>query len=182
MLQVIGEGRIPFLLRFPKLWQIALNQGDARAQRILMNEVLTEDCIFQPTIKLTLTGKARVVEYMVTVLRSLPDFYMKFSSLKHNKNRIITFKQSCYGSIVPNIIESTPNPFRFIFDYLPTTDLDEHMKLQKQKYDLLKSQNKVISIVRKTFITLRLNSELQYIEAIMAHGIVFEISESHIKI
>ena len=181
MLQFKGEGRIPFLMRFPQLWQLAVNEGDSKAQQILMNEVLTEDCIFQPTVKKIVTGKANVAAFMIFILKLMPDFYMTFSNIKHKERRVITFKQVCIGSIIPNPPESTNAP-KGIFETLPIADMDAKMKLQKQKYDLLKSQNKIISVERKAFFSIRLNPELQYIEAIMTKGITFEVTESPVQL
>ena len=180
MLQIKGEGRIPFLMRFPKLWETALNRGDSKAQKVLMNEVLTEDCIFQPTVKVTFTGRENVVSYMISVLSSMPDFYAKFSNIKHKDRRTISCILSCYGTIIPLQLEPM-NSWKNVFEFVPIDIMDENMKLQKKKYDFLKSQNKTISIERKSFFIVRLNSELQYIEAIMSKGITFKISESPLQ-
>ena len=176
ILQGPRESRIKFLVRSPKLWEICLNSGDLVKLKCLMNDILTEDCIQHIITSPPTLGRDKVYESTCLILKYSPDFYVLFSNMKRLKRRVITFNGNSFGTL-PFL--DSDEKCSTIWNFYGTSleSLDEFHKLQKQKYDLLRSQNKVIKFERKATWYLILNREGNQICKIMTKTVSLEVFE-----
>ena len=88
--QYTGESRMQYLLRFPKLLQIAVNSSDFEMMKKLYNEVLTDDCIFQGGIYGLSSGRQKILEISASTVGIMPDYYAIAFNIKRVKKRMIT--------------------------------------------------------------------------------------------
>ena len=176
LFQSSREPRTKFLVRAAKIWESCLNSGDLVKLKCLMNDILTEDCMFHILTSPPTLGRDKIYESNCLILRQSPDFYVLFSNMKRIKKRMITFNGNSFGTL-PFVDTDEKCAAIWNFYGTPLESLDEFHKLQKQKYDLLRSQNKVIKFERKATWYLILNREVNQICKIMAKTAFLEVFE-----
>ena len=88
-----------------------------------------------------------------------------------------TIKSNSFGTFhCVNGNNSTSSQWN-LFEHTPVEDMDDFQKLQKQKYDYLKSQNKMIKMERRATWFLVLNRELNQFKKVMTSESIIEVSE-----
>ena len=89
-------------------------------------------------------GRDKFIEQQKSFFRNIPDCCVIYTNVVRSKKRLITMKGNCFGTFpYANTSDNTINSWN-IFENTPIDKFDEHHKIQKQKYDLLKSQNKIM--------------------------------------
>ena len=177
LFQIDREPRAHFLLRSPKLWQEFLNSGNLAMLKKLLIDILTEDCLFQLHAKASIVGVDKIFELQCSNLDNLPDYYVLFSNIKRVKRRLWTLKSNAFGTLLPANGNDNLSHIWNIFEHTPVGSLDEHHKLQKQKYDYLKSQNKMIKLERRSFYCLVLNRKMTKFQKVMASESILDVFE-----
>ena len=150
------EPRIKYLLRSIKLWQEFRNTFDMDRLLILFNDIFTKDCLlFMHSSTPPLIGPQRIHQQACSMTQHVPDICVFFNEIVRTKKRVITFKCNTFGTL-PYANASDKSTWTWnIFEYMPLDKLDEYHKVQKQKYDTLKNQNKVLRFEQRcTWILL----------------------------
>ena len=170
------EPRIKYLVRSLKLWQEFSNSGDLDRLQVLFNDIMTKDCLlinssaFPPVL-----GRDKIFEQRVSFSQYIPDFCFFFNNIDRPKKRVITFNGNSFGTLpYPNVNDKSTASWN-IFEFAPAKKLDEEHEIQKQKYDLLKSQNKTIKFERRASWFVLLSRDVKYIKKIMAANTKMEI-------
>jgi hypothetical protein len=170
-----GEPRMNYLLRFPKLVQIAMNSSNFKMMKRLYDEVLTEDCVFQSGIFGLTTGRQKLLEICRQTVEVMPDYYCIPINIQKFKRRIITHTLFTTGTMVfidPN------NLITKMFENLSKSEgLDEHTKRQVEIFQRCKSQNKMATYERKSRVVYGLNEKLTHVERFMMKPTSLEIYE-----
>ena len=165
------EPRMKYLLRFPRMWQEFVNSGNMAKLKLLFFDIFSEECIQLISISPPIVGREKIYNLQVSIQRHIPDFCVFFSNIVRSKKRLITMKGNSFGTL-PYASSSTDksvnawNPFENSMSSAEM--LDEHHKIQKQKYDMLKSQNKVIKFERRATWHMILSRDLKHIVKMMA--------------
>ena len=167
--QLPREPRVKYLLRSIKLWQEFRNSGDMERLKILFDDIFTEESLMFsynniPPIK----GSRKIYEQAFSLHRNVPDFCLFFNNIVRTKRRLITCNCNCFGTIpYENIYSNGTSRSTLIWNIFESTGLteklDEHHQLQKQKYDSLKSQNKVIRFERRFSWVAVLSRDIKHI-------------------
>ena len=174
--QLPNEPRVTYLLRSIKLWQEYKNSGDLDKLRILFNDILAEDCLmFLYSTKPPIIGRQKIFELSVSLNRNIPDFCLFYNNIVRSKKRVITYNQNSFGTMPTVNVNDKSTATWNIFEYTPTEILDEHHQLQKQKYDILKSQNKVIKFERRCIWIVMLSRDSKYFTKIMLTNSIIDI-------
>ena len=97
--------------------------------------------------------------------------------MKQLKRRIISANGNSFGTLPYQDNQDKTSATMWNFFGTPLESLDEFHKLQKQKYDMLRSQNKVIKFERKATWYFIFNREATKITKIMAKTASVEIYE-----
>ena len=163
------EPRIKYLLRSLKLWQEYVNSGALDKLKILLNDILTVDCLMLTNNAIPpVVGRHNIYEQRMSLNRNIPDYCVFFNNIVRPKRRVITLSINCFGTMPhPNTNDRSTLTWN-IFEYVPMDKLDEHHKIQKQKYDALKAQNKTIKMEHRASWFLLLSRDLKCIAKIMA--------------
>ena len=174
--QIPREPRVKYLLRSFKLWQEFRNSGDMERLKILFNDMFADDCsLFSYSNTPPIKGPRQLYEQEMVVNRNVPDFCIFFNNIVRTKRRLITCNCNSFGTL-PSVNASTNNRATSIwnmFEYTPIDKLDEHHKLQKQKYDTLKSQNKVIRFETRFVWAVMLNRDIKQIsKSLMTNSVI----------
>ena len=161
-----GELRLPYLLRFPKLLQVALNGADSKMLQSLCDEVLTEDVLHLTGVYAPMIGRKKFVELFTSFAKAVPDSLLICSNIKHTKRRIITFKAIFAGTLVFH------NPNELIIQMFENASTDymdgDDMKNNKLIFERCKSQKKSMTFERNSQMVCGLNFELTHIEKVMS--------------
>ena len=174
--QQAHEPRIKYLLRSVKLWQEFANSGDLDKLQVLFNDILTEDCLSINNNSIpAIVGRQKIFEQRVSLNRNIPDFCVLYNNVTRPKKRVITFKGNSFGTLPYTHVNDKSTMTWNIFEYAPIEKLDEYHKIQKQKYDTLKSQNKIIKFERRGTWFLLLSRDSKYISKIMATNTKVEV-------
>ena len=170
------EPRIKYLLRFPKLWQEFMNSGNFEKLKILFADILSEGCIQLNSLSPPIVGREKMYNVQVSIQRNIPDFCVFYSNIVRSKKRLITMDGTSFGSFpyANSSCDKTISAWNF-FETAPINIFDEHHKLQKQKYDTLKSQNKVIKFERRATWHIILSRDLRQIVKVMAFNVKNDI-------
>ena len=167
--QLPHEPRAKYLLRSIKLWQEFRNTGDMEKLKILFEDILTDQCLsFLHSSLQPIFGRQKIYEQNVSYNQNIPDLCVFHNNIVRTKRRVIVFKGNSFGSFPYANASDKSTATWNIFEFAPIDKLDEHHKLQKQKYDTLKSQNKVIKFERRCVWYVMLTRDLKYISKIMA--------------
>ena len=175
-LRKVNEPRMKYLLRSLKLWQELRNSGDMEKLKVLLDDTLTEECLmFLHSTLPPIIGRQKIYEQNVSYNQNIPDLCLFHNNIVRTKKRVITFNANSFGTLpYANANDRTTWSWNF-FESVPIEKLDEHHQLQKQKYDTLKSQNKVIKFERKCVWFAMLSRDLKHITKIMATDIKVDI-------
>ena len=165
------ESRSSFLCRVPKLWQEYLNSGDMTRLYYLFKDVLVDDCLLLPYGCKPSVGRDLIYELQRSSLEDIPDFHAIFFNIHHDTRRIITMKCRCYGTFVNHRLSPVN-----IFETTPLEEFDDYHKIQKMKYDELKSQNKVIRFERTATWYFTLDRRLHHIIKIATNHLKMNIT------
>ena len=169
--QQAHEPRIKYLLRSVKLWQEFANSGDLDKLQVLFNDILTEDCLMLCNSALPpIVSRQKVYQQSVSLNRNIPDYCVFHNNITRPKRRLITFKGNSFGTLPYANANDESTLTWNIFEYVPTSSLDEHHSLQKQKYYDLKVQNKAIKIEQRASWFLLLSRDTRHIVKIMTTG------------
>lgn len=189
ILQNPKESRLNYLLRFPKLYQEFMNSSNLEKLKALLYDVLAEECIFHILTSPPMMGVHKIYEMQCLTLKNAPDFYTLIYHIKYVKKRIITLRGKSFGTLPhtnnnnssssTSKLQPTENNKQTFWNFMGISleKLDEFHRLQKQKYDTLVSQNKIIKFERSTKWYVFLNKELTKVEKVMAHETHLEIFE-----
>ena len=163
------EPRIKYLLRSLKLWQEFVNSGDLDKLQVLFNDILSEDCLLLSNSAIPpIVGRQKIYEQNISLNRNIPDYCVFYNNIVRPKRRAITLKGNSFGTLPYANANDASTLTWNIFEYVPTNKLDEHHKIQKQKYDGLKSQNIPIKIEQRASWFLLLSRDIRHITKIMA--------------
>ena len=170
------EPRIKYLLRSPKVWQECTNSGNLEKLKTLFDDILSEDCIQLNGFSPPIVGREKIYNVQVSIQRNIPDFCVFYSNIVRSKKRLITMKGNSFGSFpyANSSCDKTVNAWNF-FETTPYEMLDEYHKLQKQKYDTLKSQNKIIKFERRATWHIILSRDLRHIIKLMTYDVKNDI-------
>ena len=106
-------------------------------------------------------GRDKILEQHKSILRYVPDFCVVYTKIVRSKKRLITIKGNSFGTFpYANAVDKTINSWN-IFENASIDRLDEHHKTQKQKYDTLKSQNKIIKFERSVTGYIMLSRDMK---------------------
>ena len=165
------EQRSKYLIRSLKLWQEFSNSGNIDRLRVLFNDILDVKCVMINGPSPPVVGRDTIYTQVVSLLRNIPDFCVFYTNIVRSKKRVITMKSNNFGTFpYANANEGTKKAWNF-FEVTPIDKLDEHHKIQKQKYDTLKSQNKIIRFERRVTRHLMLSRNLKRIVKFMSCNI-----------
>ena len=143
-----NEQRTKYLLRSLKLWQGFINSGDLDKLKVLFDDILVENCVQINSTCPPIVGRDKLFDVQKSLLRNVPDYYFLITNIVRSKRRVISIKSNSFGTFpYANGNDKTVNSWN-IFENTPIDQLDEHHKIQKQKYDTLKSQNKIMRFER----------------------------------
>ena len=113
-------------------------------------------------------GRDKILEQHKSILRYVPDFCVAYTKIVRSKKRLITIKGNSFGTFpYANTADKTINSWN-IFENTPIDRLDEHHKTQKQKYDTLKSQNKLMRFERSATGYILLSRDLKRIVKLLS--------------
>ena len=177
LLQQAKEPRVHYLLRSPKLFQEFMNSGRLNMLKELMEDVFAKDFTFQLLTKSSIVGLDKVFELQCSNLDNFPDYYVLIAGVKRVKRRQWRVKLRSFGTLLPANGNDNLSHIWNIFEHTPVGSLDEHHKLQKQKYDYLKSQNKMIKLERRSFYCLVLNRKMTKFQKVMASASILDVFE-----
>ena len=139
------ESRASYLLRSLKLWQEFTNSGNLDNLKILLYDILRKDCIHIGDSSGTATvGRDEIFELQSSFQNLFPDYCVFLNNITRTKKRAITARVNSFGTF-SNTTSAQDKLFSSpwnIFENTPIEKLSEHHKIQKQKYDVLKSQKK----------------------------------------
>lgn len=181
--QLSNEARIKYLIRSLKLWAEFMNSGDLDKLRILFNDILVEDFIFIDYNMPPKIGQQKIFETATSVLSNVPDYCSSNNKIERSKKRIITMKCNTFGTLAYINVCSDSGKYSNIqstaswnmFESTPFDKFDEHHKIQKQKYDLLKSKNKNIMFKRRSTCSLVLSRDLKQFAKLMIYNVKVDI-------
>ena len=170
------EPRIKYLLRSINLWQEFGNSGDMDKLQVLLSDILTDDCLSLNNSAIPpIVGRQKICEQRMSLNRNIPDYCVFYNNIVRSKKRVIKHLGNSFGTLLqPNANDKSTMTWN-IFEYAPIEKLDEYHKIQKQKYDLLKSQNKVIKFEHRASWFLLLSRDLRRITKIMATNTKIEV-------
>ena len=173
--QHANEPRSKYLLRSPKLLQEFWNSGDLAKIKSLADDIVVDDCILLTSTSPPKVGRDKVYGHYVSVLQNSPDFYILFNNIKKTSRRSITLTSTSFGTLPYVLNEDAKTPWNFFG--MPLDKLDEFHKIQKQKYETLKSQHKVITFEKKGIWLMEMNVEKNRFTKIMAKQCFLEVFE-----
>ena len=160
--QLPNETRMKYLIRYPKLQEQFFNSGDLEKLKILFNDVMVKDVVVLNHSFPLFVGRNKVFEIYVSLLRNIPDVCVFNKRGIRSGHRTIMHQASSYGS-APYVHANDKSTEKWnIFENTPVEKLDAFHKIQKQKYDMLKSQNKMIRYEKSSIWYLSLDKELQH--------------------
>ena len=169
------EPRIPYLLRFPKLIQIALNSGDFKMLKGLLDQVTTNDCLFLVESIPPIVGKLDIVETFRAFIAVSPDSIVFVSNVKHAKRRIISFKVTTSGTF---LFQNPKDTMLGIVDKYFVESMGEDMTSMKLLYNRCKMEKIGMKFKVKSLAVCGVNEELTEIEKIMSKTISLSIHEA----
>ena len=167
-----GELRLPYLLRFAKLLQVAVNTGNTKMLKGLFDEVLADNCIFSEGVFPQVVTRVKICEHWRSFLKSVPDYYIINTNIKHTKRRIITYQKVTTGTMSFSNTSTSPSIQKVFETFIETMDENQKMICNR-----CKSQNKMISYERKSQVVFGLNMELTHIERFMAKSMSLKVYE-----
>ena len=169
------EPRMKYLLRSLKLWQEFINSGDMDKLNVLFNDILAEDFLRLSTTSPPIVGRQKWRDYYAVLLRNIPDYCVFFTNIVRTKRRVIILRDTSFGT-VPYIDPNDKSTVTWnIFEHTPIEKLDEHHKIQKQKYEALKLLNRPIKFERTSFRYLMLTRDLKRILKLMASNVKIDV-------
>ena len=142
----------------------------------LFDDTLAQDCIQLNALSPPMVGREKIYDVQISIQRNIPDYCVFYSNIVRTKKRLITLKSNCFGSLpyTNNPCDKTTNAWNF-FETTPYEMLDEHYKLQKQKYDTLKSQNKIVRFEKRATWHVILSRDARQIIKIMAYNVKVDV-------
>ena len=168
-LQYPNEPRSKYLLRFPQLYQEFMNSSNLEKLKALVYDVITENFIFHIQTSPPIVGVDKIYEMQCMTLRSAPDWYVLFSKMKRIKNRIWTLRSKSCGTLPYNLLSMETAKSYWNFVDMSIEKLDGFHQLQKQKYDTLVSQNKMIKFERTSKWYFFSNRDCNQFDKVMAY-------------
>ena len=158
--QYAREPRTKYLVRSLKLWQEFSNSGDIEKMRVLLYDILDVKCAMINGPCPPIVGRDTIYAQYISILRNIPDFCVFYTNIVRSKRRVITMKSNNFGTFAyaNNTNDETIVEWN-IFENTPIDRMTEHQKLQKVKYDALKSQNKDIKFERRVTRFLMLSKD-----------------------
>ena len=174
--QLPKEPRTRYLFRAPMLLQEFLNSGNLEKLKCLCYDVFTEDCLHHNLTNPPRIGRDKIYQSYESVLREAPDFYVLFYNAKRRNIRSITVCANSFGTLVPFAKEGKS---QWNFFGMQTDHLDEFHKVQKQKYETLKSQNKYIVFEKKAIWYLEMNRDSSKYSKVLTKQCFLEIFEKN---
>ena len=175
--QTPHEPRIKYLLRSLKLWQEFLNSGDIDKLQVLFNDILEPNLLVRLNdASPPIVSRQKWCDFHLSFLGHVPDFCVFYSNITRTKRRVVTLKCNTFGSLpyVNNNTDDSKSVWNY-FEHTPIEKWDEHHKIQKQKYDTLKSQNKIIKFEKRAIWYLMLSRDLKRFTKLMAGQCKFDI-------
>ena len=169
------EPRTKYLLRSFKLWQEFTNSGDLDKLRILFKDIFSKDSVTLNDKSTPILGPSKLYEAHGSLLRNIPDYCVFYSNSVRSKRQVITVKTNCFGSLP---CANFNNKSTFLWDIFENTSidqLDEHHRIQKQKYDDLKSQKKLIKFETRAAWNICLNRVGQQIQKMSTSNYIIDI-------
>ena len=155
--QILSD-RVTYLLKFPQLYQEALNSGDSNKLVLLFTDCCTPNFTFQPPSLGEVVGVEGTANYFWTLFVSMPDLVFSHTPTKRFK-RVISCKVHTDGTMC-NMVDSV-NPFKSpLSDPLLTRELHD-------KYTELKATGQPIYLRSTHAMHLILNVEMTHIEKII---------------
>ena len=176
-LQFPNEPRLHYLLRFPQLYQEYMNSSNLEKLKMLVYDVITEHCVFHIQTSPPIVGVDKIYQMQCMTLKSAPDWYVLFSKMKRIKKRIWALRSKSCGTLPYNLLSMETAKSYWNFVDMSIEKLDGFHQLQKQKYDTLISQNKMIKFERSATWYFFLNRECKKFEKVMAYHAQLEIFE-----
>ena len=176
-LQYANEPRSKYLLRFPQLYQEFMNSSNLEKLKTLVYDVITENCIFHIQTSPPIVGVDKIYNMQCMTLKTAPDWYVLFSKMNRIKKRIWTLRSKSSGTLPYNFTNMDREKTYWNFVGMPIEKLDEFHQLQKQKYDTLISQKKLIKFERTSKWYFFLNRECSQFDKVMAYHTHLEIFE-----
>ena len=165
--QKLKESRIKYLCRFPKLYQEFFNSGNFDMLKILFDDVIAKDIILITQGNQQLMGRERFHQLLISIYENIPDMCIFFNEIVHSKKRLINMNGNSFGTFpYANSCDKSRAAWN-IFEYALIEKLDEYHKIQKQKYDVLKSQNKPIKFERRATWHFILTRDLKCVKKIV---------------
>ena len=173
--QNLNEPRWKYLVRAMKLYQNFFNGGDFNNLEILYKDIYTKDVLLLMKGVPPMVGIHKLLELQRSLHRNIPDICLFLNDIKRPKRRLFTMKGNSFGSFVyANSNDSTRASWNFM-EYAPIEKMDEYHKIQKQKYDDLKGQQKVIRFEKRAIWHFVLDTEMKKIDKIMSCHEKFDI-------
>ena len=154
-----------------------MNSSNLEKLKIFLYDVLSEKCIFHIQTSPPVVGAEKIYEMQCMTLKSAPDWYVLVSKMRRIKKRIMSVKSKSSGTLPHNMTLLDKKTSYWNFLGMPIEKLDEFHQLQKQKYDTLISQNKMIKFERSATWYFFLNRECKKFEKVMAYQTQLEIFE-----
>ena len=166
--QETNEPRVKYLFRALKLYQKFFNGGEFDNLEVLYKDIYSKDLLVLFQGLPPLVGSQKLLEQQSSVHRNIPDFCVFLNDITRSKHRLLTLKGNSFGTFAyANANDNTRASWNAM-EYVPIEKMDEYHKVQKQKYDDLKSQNKVIRFERRTTWYFVLDHACQQFEKIMS--------------
>ena len=163
------EPRIKYLIRSISLWQEFMNSGDLDKLHVLFKDIFCEDHIILNDNKLPpIIGLRKLCDVKDSLLRNIPDYCVFYNNIMRLKRRVITMKAKSFGTLPYANVQNKKTFLWDIFENTSIDKLDEHHRIQKIKYDTLKSQFKFIQFEISVSWTIFLNRANQQIEKMSA--------------
>ena len=176
--QVSKEPRMKYLVRSIRLWQEFTNSGDMDKLKVSFDDILPDDCMVLNGVSPPLVGRDKIFEQKMSLNRNIPDYCVFYSNIVHSKKRLITITVHSFGTFAykkPQSKSDRMTTFWYCFEELPIEKLDEHHKIQKQKYDLMKSRNEVIRFEKHATWHFILSRNLKSISKMMVRTFKIDI-------
>lgn len=164
--QILSD-RVTYLLKFPQLYQEALNSGDSNKLVLLFTDCCTPNFTFQPPSLGEVVGAEGTANYFFSLFCSMPDLVFSHTPTKRFK-RVISCKVHTDGTMCN--MDDSVNPFKSpLSDPLLTRELHD-------KYAELKATGQPIYLRSTHAMHLILNVEMTHIEKIIHYRRGIDIS------
>ena len=136
--------------------------------KILFDDVIANDVILITQGNPPLSGCNSFYQILISLHKNIPDMCIFFNKILYSKKRLITMNGNRFGTFpYANAYDKSRTAWN-IFEHAPIEKLDEYHKIQRQKYDVLKSQNKPVEFERRATWHFILTRDLKCVKKIIA--------------